>query len=36
MTTNAMPLSAGIAVKNRCNAGMVPADPPSATIGSIW
>jgi hypothetical protein len=35
MTTKAIPLSTGMVEKNRCNAAMLPADPPSPTTGSI-
>ena len=35
-TTKAMPESAGMAAKNACSAGMLPAEPPRPTIGSIW
>ena len=36
ITTKTIPLSAGIALKNSCSAQMLPADPPSPTIGSVW
>jgi hypothetical protein len=35
MTTNAMPESTGIALKNSCNALMLPAEPPRPTTGSM-
>ncbi len=34
ITTKAMPESGGIARKNACSAGMLPAEPPRPTIGS--